>query len=122
MTRFFFARNSRKLHYLKYRFHVIPVVNIDGYLYTRIDRLWRKNRQLNDKTKCKGNHNPNCIGTDIDRNFPYSWGKYGASQNPCENTYQGSSPLSAPCASSLYLYIRNLSNGSLTLTISGCIF
>ncbi|KAI8846547.1 hypothetical protein BC829DRAFT_398232 [Chytridium lagenaria] len=37
----------------KFTFHVIPVLNVDGYAYTRSnDRLWRKNRQPNTGSTC----------------------------------------------------------------------
>jgi hypothetical protein len=86
--------------YITFRFHFIPVLNVDGYEYTKHDRLWKKNRQPNFNRKC--------IGTDINRNFPYEWGNEGASSNPCSPDYNGVSALSTPCASNLYLYIKSL--------------
>jgi len=67
---------------------VIPVLNVDGYDYTHTnDRLWRKNRQPNSGSSC--------VGTDLNRNFPYAWSGPGASGNPCSETYYGTSPFSA---------------------------
>ncbi|KAM9614431.1 LOW QUALITY PROTEIN: carboxypeptidase B [Morphnus guianensis] len=60
-------------------FYVLPVVNIDGYVYTTNDRMWRK----------KPCH---CTGTDPNRNFNAGWCTLGASKNPCDSTYCGSAP------------------------------
>ncbi|KFQ68638.1 Carboxypeptidase B [Phaethon lepturus] len=66
-------------------FYVLPVVNIDGYVYTwTTDRMWRKTR-----SKTAGSR---CIGTDPNRNFNAGWCTLGASKNPCDSTYCGSAP------------------------------
>ncbi|CEI62237.1 Metallocarboxypeptidase A-like protein [Fusarium venenatum] len=64
-------------------FYILPIVNPDGFVYTtRSDRLWRKNRQ-------KGAHKT-CVGTDINRNWPYKWDiPGGSSTDPCNETYRG---------------------------------
>ncbi|KAM0560023.1 hypothetical protein ACHAPJ_003981 [Fusarium lateritium] len=66
-----------------YDFYIMPIVNPDGFVYTtKTDRLWRKNRQ-------KHSHQP-CVGTDINRNWPYKWDvPGGASEYPCDETYRG---------------------------------
>jgi hypothetical protein len=70
----------------------VPIHNVDGYDYTHTnDRLWRKNRQANSGSTC--------IGTDINRNYPYRYGGEGASTNPCSETYRGARSLSTPEAS-----------------------
>ncbi|KAM9736429.1 carboxypeptidase O isoform 2-T2 [Dama dama] len=47
-------------------FYVLPVLNIDGYIYTwTTDRLWRKSRS--------SHNNGTCFGTDLNRNFDASW-------------------------------------------------
>ncbi|KAM3185314.1 hypothetical protein ACTXT7_006617 [Hymenolepis weldensis] len=52
----------------KYQFYIAPNVNPDGYVFSHIrNRLWRKNR---NKTE-----HENCLGVDLNRNFPYKWGK-----------------------------------------------
>ncbi|CAH8598565.1 unnamed protein product [Heterobilharzia americana] len=68
----------------KFRFYIVPVVNPDGYEYTRTKfRLWRKNRALTEGEVC--------IGTDLNRNFPFKWGVgNGASPHSCSDTYRGS--------------------------------
>nr|XP_056705638.1 mast cell carboxypeptidase A-like isoform X2 [Euleptes europaea] len=65
-------------------FYVLPVFNIDGYVWTWTeDRLWRKNRS--------NNSNSNCIGTDLNRNFNSAWGSKCVSDDPCDETYCGPS-------------------------------
>jgi murein tripeptide amidase MpaA len=67
---------------------VIPVLNIDGYIYTHTNnRMWRKNRQPNQFF---------CVGTDPNRNWDFKWGSGGASSNPCSEAYQGPKAFSAP--------------------------
>lgn len=72
--------------------YILPVVNPDGYEYTRTsinNRLWRKTRS---KTKFF-----NCYGVDGNRNYGYKWGVSGVSNNPCDReTYAGPFPFSEP--------------------------
>ncbi|KAJ3417042.1 carbamoyl-phosphate synthase (glutamine-hydrolyzing) cpa2 [Chytridiales sp. JEL 0842] len=73
----------------EFDFTIIPVVNVDGYVYTHTkNRMWRKNKQPNKGTFC--------IGTDPNRNWDAKWGGGGASGNPCSESYYGSAPFSAP--------------------------
>jgi len=73
----------------KYRWMIFPVQNIDGYDYTHTtSRLWRKNRQPNAGS--------NCVGTDINRNYPFGWGGVGADPKPCGETYRGKNAVSSP--------------------------
>eukprot|EP00118_Oscarella_pearsei_P024469 m.306135 g.306135 ORF g.306135 m.306135 type:complete len:430 (+) comp40995_c0_seq1:1471-2760(+) len=68
---------------------VIPFVNPDGYSYTWDgDRLWRKNRQINSGS--------NCRGVDLNRNYADHWNEGGSSSNPCSETYHGPSSASEP--------------------------
>lgn len=67
-------------------FFVIPVLNPDGYEYSRTtDRFWRKNRRPGG-------------GVDLNRNFDYNWGPGfgGSSGNPSSEIYRGPSPFSEP--------------------------
>ncbi|RBR25767.1 uncharacterized protein FIESC28_01449 [Fusarium coffeatum] len=70
-------------------FYIIPIVNPDGFVYSiKSDRLWRKNRSKDDKK---------CIGTDMNRNWPYKWDiPGGSSTNPCDETYRGRKPGDTP--------------------------
>lgn len=66
--------------------HIVPVLNVDGYVYTHNDnRQWAKNR-MPDGT---------CTGVNLDRNFGVGFGS-GASTSPCSDTYMGRSAFSAP--------------------------
>ncbi|KAJ3317880.1 carbamoyl-phosphate synthase (glutamine-hydrolyzing) cpa2 [Boothiomyces sp. JEL0866] len=87
----------------EFTFHVIPVLNVDGYDYTRNpkgDRMNRKNREPNG----------GCIGTDPNRNFPFAWSKPGASGDPCSDAYYGPSPGSSKEVQAITSYIKSLSN------------
>jgi murein tripeptide amidase MpaA len=69
-------------------FIIVPVVNVDGYVYTwETDRLWRKNRRKN----ADGSY-----GVDLNRNWDVDWGGEGSSRVPSSNTYIGESPFSEP--------------------------
>ncbi|KAH8381020.1 hypothetical protein KR200_007695 [Drosophila serrata] len=69
---------------------IVPVVNADGYEYTHTDsRYWRKTRRPTT--------NPDCVGTDLNRNFGYEWGRdEGSSPDPCEDIYRGEEPFDQP--------------------------
>ncbi|KAJ3405027.1 Carboxypeptidase A4 [Chytriomyces hyalinus] len=89
----------------KFTFYVIPVLNPDGYAYTRAasgQRYHRKNLEPNAGTSC--------IGTDINRNFDYMWSKPGASSDQCSDTYYGKAALSTAEASSLSKFIKSIPN------------
>ncbi|NXP17823.1 CBPB1 Carboxypeptidase, partial [Scytalopus superciliaris] len=92
-------------------FYVLPVVNIDGYVYTWTkDRMWRKTRSKNA--------NSACYGTDPNRNFNAGWCTTGASKNPCSATYCGSAPESEKETKALADFIReHLSTIKAYLTI-----
>ncbi|CAL4065142.1 unnamed protein product, partial [Meganyctiphanes norvegica] len=62
---------------------VLPLLNPDGYQYSRIKNpIWRKNRKLNPG-------NPKCPGVDLNRNFDIEWNTTGSSNNPCNRLYHG---------------------------------
>uniref|UniRef100_A0A8C3V2P4 Carboxypeptidase B1 n=1 Tax=Catharus ustulatus TaxID=91951 RepID=A0A8C3V2P4_CATUS len=94
----------------KLDFYVLPVVNIDGYVYTWTnDRMWRKTRSKNAGSIC--------YGTDPNRNFDAGW-SLGASKSPCASTYCGSAPESEKETKALADFIReNLSTIKAYLTI-----
>ncbi|NXH20489.1 CBPB1 Carboxypeptidase, partial [Bucco capensis] len=80
-------------------FYVLPVVNIDGYVYTWTNnRMWRKTRSKNAGSIC--------IGTDPNRNFNAGWCTVGASKYPCDATYCGSAPESEKETKALADFIR----------------
>ncbi|XP_022359961.1 carboxypeptidase B [Enhydra lutris kenyoni] len=95
----------------KLDFYVLPVVNIDGYVYTWTkNRMWRKTRSTQAGTTC--------IGTDPNRNFDAGWCKIGASRRPCDETYCGPAAESEKETKALANFIRsNLSSIKAYLTI-----
>ncbi|KAL0820431.1 hypothetical protein ABMA28_006305 [Loxostege sticticalis] len=72
--------------------YILPVVNPDGYEFTRSNksnRLWRKTR-----SKSKSS---DCFGVDGNRNYGFKWAVSGVSNNPCDKeTYAGPKPFSEP--------------------------
>ncbi|NXP58875.1 CBPB1 Carboxypeptidase, partial [Chloropsis cyanopogon] len=95
----------------KLDFYVLPVVNIDGYVYTwEKNRMWRKTRSKNAGSTC--------IGTDPNRNFDAGWCTVGASNYACDSTYCGSAPESEKETKALADFIReHLSTIKAYLTI-----
>ncbi|KAF0879825.1 carboxypeptidase B [Crocuta crocuta] len=95
----------------KLDFYVLPVLNIDGYIYTWTkNRMWRKTRSTQAGTTC--------IGTDPNRNFDAGWCKVGASRKPCDDTYCGPAAESEKETKALANFIRsNLSSIKAYLTI-----
>jgi carboxypeptidase A4 len=85
-----------------YDFYIIPVVNPDGFVYSQTsDRLWRKNRQRRSTSTC--------LGTDINRNWPYQWSvPGGSSTSPCAETYRGLAAGDAPENAALVRHINGL--------------
>nr|USU81847.1 M14 metal carboxypeptidase-like 16 [Antheraea pernyi] len=66
--------------------YILPVVNPDGYEYTRAkNRMWRKTRSKH----------ASCYGVDGNRNYGFKWAVSGVSRNPCHTeTYAGPKPFS----------------------------
>ncbi|KAK6513094.1 hypothetical protein TWF506_009260 [Arthrobotrys conoides] len=79
-----YSLNDTQVHSIldNYDFYILPVVNPDGFVYTqKTNRLWRKSRQVRSSS---------CIGTDINRNWPFKWDTPGgSSKNACDETYRG---------------------------------
>ncbi|NP_001278452.1 carboxypeptidase B precursor [Columba livia] len=92
-------------------FYVLPVLNIDGYVYTWTnDRMWRKTRSRNAGSAC--------YGTDPNRNFNAGWCTLGASKRACDADYCGSAPESEKETKALADFIReHLSTIKAYLTI-----
>lgn len=83
-----------------FEWHIVPVTNADGYVYTWTDdRLWRKTRRP---------QRASCVGADPNRNFDDHW-----CLNPYERicnsqTFCGDAPLSEPCVRNLAQYLTGL--------------
>jgi len=67
---------------------IYPLINPDGYRYTKVDRYWRKNRRQHNGS--------DCIGVDLNRNYDIDWGTSGVSNDPCAEIYPGTKPFSEP--------------------------
>ncbi|TPX33481.1 hypothetical protein SmJEL517_g03601 [Synchytrium microbalum] len=86
----------------KLEFHIFPVLNVDGFVYTHTsNRMWRKNRQPNPGSMCPG--------TDPNRNWAFEWGTGGSSKNPCSEAYMGPSAFSAPEPLAMADYVKDRS-------------
>lgn len=84
-------------------FHIIPISNPDGYVYTwGPDRYWRKNRR---------NNGDGTYGVDLNRNYSYQWGGSGSSGYTGDETYRGPSPFSEPESTALANYMASIAGG-----------
>ncbi|XP_032575862.1 carboxypeptidase B [Drosophila sechellia] len=80
-----YTRNIEVLR--KLRFIIVPLVNPDGYEYSRTKNpKWRKNRRPHKSIKF--------VGTDCNRNYDIFWNSGPSKIN--RNTYKGESPFSEP--------------------------
>ncbi|XP_034655956.1 mast cell carboxypeptidase A-like [Drosophila subobscura] len=79
-------RHTRNIEVLrKLRFIIVPLVNPDGYEYSRNKNPnWRKNRRPHKSTKF--------VGTDCNRNYDIFWNSGTGKMN--RNTYKGERPFS----------------------------
>ncbi len=84
-------------------FYVIPVQNVDGFVYTQTERMWRKNRRNN------GN---GTFGVDLNRNWGTGWGGEGSSGNTGSETYRGTAPFSEPESQVMRDFLLGLPNFS----------
>ena len=104
------------------RLIAVPIVNVDGFDYSResvlsynqelrnrtslmglgpfgFEGYWRKNRRsLTGMTAPGTKVNPDAYGVDPNRNYSYLWGDSngGSSGVPLDNTYRGAAPFSEP--------------------------
>ncbi|KAF9901855.1 hypothetical protein EC991_005613 [Linnemannia zychae] len=100
--------DARVPEYLKkYTFHIIPIMNPDGFIITQTtDRLHRKNAQREGS----------CLGTDINRNWDYYWNESSndaSSTDPCASNYRGPNAFSSPEATNIARYLKSLPNVAL---------
>lgn len=81
---------------------IFPVLNPDGYEYTRSDprnalvRMWRKNRSHERCAINSRGEKSCCRGVDLNRNFDYRFAETGTSFHPCSEIFHGSGPFSEP--------------------------
>lgn len=100
----------------KYDFWLMPVVNPDGYEYSHGrngERFWRK-------TRSPRRGQPNCVGVDPNRNYPFKW-QYASSSGLfgfCSETFPGEKALSEPETEALAnLLLRSDRNIVMYLTL-----
>jgi carboxypeptidase A1 len=93
--------NQVQNHLKSFVYRIVPIVNPDGYEYTRGgDRFWRKNRRNN------GN---GVYGVDLNRNWDYKWAKVGSSTDPTSEAYHGPSAASEPEVRAVSAYMKKVS-------------
>ncbi|XP_025828827.1 carboxypeptidase B-like [Agrilus planipennis] len=92
--------------------YFVPSINPDGYNRTfHEDRLHRKNVQVVNGTNCSYFVGGNGIGTDLNRNFNYTWMEAGgASSRPCSSSYAGPEPFSAPETRAMKALVEQVSD------------
>ncbi|CAL4064434.1 unnamed protein product, partial [Meganyctiphanes norvegica] len=94
----------------KTEWYFVPVANPDGYHYSHTStkaRLWRKNRNNNSGSHCKG--------VDLNRNWNMQWG-VGASQDPCSEIFMGRKPFSEAETRGLSLIMERVAPINLFIT------
>ena len=84
-----------------YRVYILTMDNPDGRKHAEAGYSWRKNTNITN----------GCIndwegGTDLNRNHSFHWG--GASNDPCDPTYQGPEPVSEPETQVLQTFVLSL--------------
>ncbi|XP_067651303.1 carboxypeptidase A2-like [Haliotis asinina] len=91
--------------------YVIPVVNVDGYIYSWQSpgtRLWRKNR---DDPRTFIEKASGCIRTDLNRNFRIRWATWNPeNMNPCSDSYRGGFSNSERETWALTSFVSSISN------------
>jgi hypothetical protein len=99
---------------------IVPVVNPDGFTYSRAslvqsddstlpgqavslglgiagaESYWRKNRRSFSNVTLPTGTNPDAYGTDPNRNYPFFWGGSGSSATQVNQTHRGSAPYAEP--------------------------
>lgn len=82
-----FEKNKSLLK--RYDWVIMPLVNPDGYEFSRSDtfnRMWTKTRQPYGE----------CAGVNLNLNFGHMYGVTGGSDDPCSEYYFGPHPYSEP--------------------------
>jgi len=103
------STRSDKKHLLKsIDWYIIPLLNPDGYAYSRTsDRLWRKNRFPNKD--CPADKSDQCYGVDLNRNFDFQWDHEDNHKDLLDmnsEAYHGSKPFSEKETSAMAHFIR----------------
>ena len=104
---------------LPLNFIIVPVLNVDGYVYTWTDdRMWRKNRRPYEASVLTRNIPTRCTGVDLNRNYDINFGGEGSSANPCSFLYQGPYAFSEPeVRAAADLLLKNRHRIAMTLSL-----
>ncbi|VDM53845.1 unnamed protein product [Angiostrongylus costaricensis] len=103
--------------------YIFPVLNPDGYEYSRSNRtdprarMWRKSRSAK-ACAFDGISNGCCRGVDLNRNFDFHFAEIGSSKYPCSEIYHGTMAFSEPetkAFSNLLLSLKGRLQGYITL-------
>ena len=71
---------------------------------------WRKNKKVThrkDEVECVTDMCGGGIGVDLNRNFPYEWGKYKP-EGECNENYPGEKAGSEPEVEAITNYVKNM--------------
>jgi Zinc carboxypeptidase len=115
---------------------IVPVVNVDGFDYSRtspvqnsnlgivgLEGYWRKNRRsLTGATVPVAQKNPDAYGVDPNRNYSFHWGDNigGSSGELVDQTYRGETPFSEPETRNIrHLFLSRPITGIVTNHTSG---
>jgi hypothetical protein len=85
-----------------YEVYILPMANPDGRKKAEAGEYWRKNTDNDDG--CTGPFFQ--YGTDLNRNHSFQWG--GASDEACDQTFQGPDPASEPETQALQVYLAGI--------------
>lgn len=84
--------------------HVVAVLNPDGHRKVEAGTDWRKNTNDTSGGAC----DPDDVGIDLNRNFPFEWANWGGSStDPCAETYHGPAAVSEPETQALVDRVRS---------------
>ena len=101
---------SKPNHGKKFTYYIAPILNPDGYEYSRTnDRMWRKNRAPNPMKWCRG--------VDLNRNWDFHWNEVGASSLSCSDIYAGPSANSEPEVQAVAKFLTSEKGIKLYLTL-----
>jgi carboxypeptidase T len=89
--------------------HLVLQANPDGrYVAETQQDLFRRKNVRPDPEGAAAVCSEGLFGVDLNRNFPWMWGKEGSSANPCSNGFRGTSPGSEPEVQAIVAYTTGI--------------